>query len=515
MTSTIKRNIKRVDSFEPMNKIIKETDENVEVFDITKIKKEKVDPTYEIVSNSQRKKANISKSAAATVSSDVAPLSKSKISSSNVAPVKAPLSSVVAPVSKSKFVSGDVAPVTSTVSGVVAPMSKSNFVSGDVAPVTSTVSSVVAPVTTHVAPMSSKLASSDVAPVSSIVASVSSEVARVKAPVSSVVTPEPNSIAPVSSVVAAVSSIVESVSVVAALDVITNAPDVSDDEVDHISSQFSIINTQSSSDSAENDGEDTEGLFEGNRIVPFIEIENIDIRTKYAISIKGRCILKSNQRKFERGGKKGTAFHMDFIDINGHLMRVVGWTKNVLIHDIIEVNSIYNVSNLEIVEPNEKFNFLNNRVELHLCHNSTVIKINDMDMPPIPLNIKLLDDLGDQGDHPMVDVLVKVKEIGIETDKYLRNQQKTLRVKSIIVYDKAKKLTTLNCWDSQIDQYNFKVGNVVLLKNAGMGHYNQTTLSLNANTTVIINPDETEYPNLVRFLRWFTKNPSLNFSKRN
>jgi hypothetical protein len=66
---------------------------------------------------------------------------------------------------------------------------------------------------------------------------------------------------------------------------------------------------------------------------------------------------------------------MDFIDNCGHLMRIVGWTKNVLIHDIIEVNSIYMTKHLYAREQNCDIlqytqRFLDNRERiLTVCYN--------------------------------------------------------------------------------------------------------------------------------------------------
>lgn len=200
--------------------------------------------------------------------------------------------------------------------------------------------------------------------------------------------------------------------------------------------------------------------------------------------VKGRCISKSEIRKFTNQKGEGKFFFIYLVDESGSI-KVSCFNETVdLFYEMFDVGKVYNVSNGTVKMTNRKFSTATSEYEINLERNSEITLVYDDKTPKFFFKFVKVQDIAPD---TMIDFIGAVKTVGEVQSIVLKKDGSTTTKRDIVLVDETGHIR-LTIWGSKTET-EIEVGDILALNGVSVREYNGPNLSTAASTEIHRNPD--------------------------
>ncbi|TRM59296.1 hypothetical protein BD626DRAFT_508842 [Schizophyllum amplum] len=210
-------------------------------------------------------------------------------------------------------------------------------------------------------------------------------------------------------------------------------------------------------------------------------------------TIKARVTQKSDIRKWSNQRGEGRLFNVTLMDETGEI-RATGFNQAVdELFDKFEEGKVYYVSKARVNLAKKKFSTVNNDYELSLERTTEVEPcLETTDVPTIKYSFVKLDQLQDVAKDATCDVIGVVKEVSDLSEITTKTTNRTMKKRELTLVDDTGFSVRVTLWGNTAENYNEEGNPVIAFKGAKVGDFGGRSLSMMMNSTMSVNPDNTE-----------------------
>eukprot|EP01028_Stygiella_incarcerata_P003017 TRINITY_DN1572_c0_g1_i1.p1 TRINITY_DN1572_c0_g1~~TRINITY_DN1572_c0_g1_i1.p1 ORF type:complete len:622 (-),score=196.08 TRINITY_DN1572_c0_g1_i1:855-2720(-) len=223
------------------------------------------------------------------------------------------------------------------------------------------------------------------------------------------------------------------------------------------------------------------------------DIQPISSLNQYQKSwkIKARVTEKKPVKEYSNARGSGKLQNVELMDQEGTAIRAVMFGKEVdRIGPMLELGSVYIVSNGKIRPANKKFSTLSNEYEL-MFDEKTVVELGKDDdaIPSMQFNFIPISSLTEVEVGALVDVLGAVAAVSEVVEVTLRGRDGTSVRRNVTLVSQEGHSVELTLWKDNATQFQGEVGSVVAAKAVRVSEYNGRTLGSVAVSSLFVDPE--------------------------
>eukprot|EP00892_Ulva_mutabilis_P012722 jgi/Ulvmu1/9822/UM056_0063.1 len=232
-------------------------------------------------------------------------------------------------------------------------------------------------------------------------------------------------------------------------------------------------------------------------------------------TIRGRCSLKSELRRYNKNGKAGCVFNFDLLDKSGEVRIVAFGDTAEKFEPRVQMGSFFELSKASartMDTGKRKWNQTGHDCEVYLDDNSQLTEIQEgaPDVPRIHLNPVKLAEVEALPIETFVDVIAVLdscQDLGL----IQRRDGSEGKKRSLVVRDDSSRSIEVTLWGEKAESPGaalFEAARsnqhpVLVIKSARIGEFNGKNLSTVGSSMILI--DDVNVPGVPEMQRWFTE----------
>ena len=247
-----------------------------------------------------------------------------------------------------------------------------------------------------------------------------------------------------------------------------------------------------------------EEKIEKSSIIPekLIAIANIDQKLNNADWVLNATVVKDftiKEFKNKNNGQEGQLKKLHLKDESG-VIELIAFNKEIEKINNLKIDNIYSIYNAEIKTCNQNYkNELNMaKFELIVNKNTMIIEQQQSSIEMTKRHdIKIPDELSNYRDQEFLNLQeIMAKKIGesvsiLAVVKFVEDLQKVspknkqpISLKNVFITDKSEIIVKVSFWGLDAENFNYKKGNLLMLKNLKVGNYQGIQLSAQRETII-------------------------------
>ena len=208
-------------------------------------------------------------------------------------------------------------------------------------------------------------------------------------------------------------------------------------------------------------------------------------------TIRGRVTSKAPRKVWSNAHcKAGSVFSFEFSDQSGDILIKAFNDECERFYPIIQMNSVYVISNATVRKADKRFSNLENNYEIVLNMNSTVEECHSDDakhLPKIRYRFKKLKLINHDLLGTVVDVIGIVREI-VNKDDFVDKLGRNATKMDLILVDDSRTEVRMTFWNELAQSFECEPNAVIAIKSIMVKDYDGLSLSSVPNTMVAVEP---------------------------
>ncbi|KAK3084764.1 hypothetical protein FSP39_018496 [Pinctada imbricata] len=209
--------------------------------------------------------------------------------------------------------------------------------------------------------------------------------------------------------------------------------------------------------------------------------------------IRARVTQKSNVRTWSNSRGEGKLFSITLTDESGEI-RATGFNESVdKYYEMLEVNKIYYVSKASLKIANKQYNTVQNEYEMTFNPDTMIDPCDeDVDLPSVQFDFVKINELESKTPNSMIDLIGVVESCAEVSTVTGRQSGKEITKRDLQLVDQTGFVVNCTLWGTDAQSFNGSGNPVLAVKGAKLSDYGGRSVSVLAQSQMIVNPDVRE-----------------------
>ncbi|KXN92193.1 Replication factor A protein 1 [Leucoagaricus sp. SymC.cos] len=208
-------------------------------------------------------------------------------------------------------------------------------------------------------------------------------------------------------------------------------------------------------------------------------------------TIKARVTQKSDIKTWSKENSEGKLFSVTLMDESGEIKATAFNTAADELFSRLKEGGVYYISKARVKIANKKYS--QNDYELTLERSTNIEECHDVHTLPVrTCHFVPLDQLHNLQKDCLCDVIGIVQDVGVLSDVTIRQGDRMVKKRVIMLVDDTKCAVQVTLWAMQAESFNIIRDSVVAFKNVRVGDFGGVSLSVTNSTHLEIEPSNEE-----------------------